>query len=75
MKFTNMKLTGLLAGIVLTFGSFGAYAEESHMAEALKHAEAAAKADDAKIYRRTCGEQRRPMRKPPMNTWMPASRA
>ena len=47
MKLTNMKLTGLLAGTVLTFASFGAYAE-SHMAEALKHAESAAKADDAK---------------------------
>ena len=55
MKLTNMKLTGLLAVIVLTFCSFGAYAEESHMAEALKHAEAAAKADDSKVYRRTCG--------------------
>jgi O-acetylhomoserine/O-acetylserine sulfhydrylase-like pyridoxal-dependent enzyme len=47
MKLTNMKLTGLLAGTVLTFASIGAYAE-SHMAEALKHAEAAAKADDTK---------------------------
>ncbi len=47
MKLTNMKLTGLLSAIVLTFTSFGAYAE-SHMAEALKHAEAAAKADDGK---------------------------
>ena len=47
MKLTNMKLTGLLAGAVLTFASFGAYAE-SHMTEALKHAEAAAKADDSK---------------------------
>ena len=26
MKLTNMKLTGLLAGIVLTLASFGAYA-------------------------------------------------
>jgi hypothetical protein len=47
MKLTNMELTGLLAGTVLTLASFGAYAE-SHMAEALKHAEAAAKADDTK---------------------------
>lgn len=45
MKLPNKKLTGLLAGTVLTFTSFGAYAE-SHMAEALKHAEAAAKADE-----------------------------
>ena len=29
MKLTNIKLTGLLAAIVLTFCSFGAYAEES----------------------------------------------
>ncbi len=48
MKLKNMKLTGLLAGSVLAFASFGAYAAESHMAEALKHAEAAAKADDGK---------------------------
>ena len=43
-----MKLTGLCAAIALTLASFGVYAGESHMAEALKHAEAAAKADDAK---------------------------
>jgi hypothetical protein len=48
MKLTNMKLIGLCAGIALTFASIGAYAGESHMAEALKHAEAAAKADDSK---------------------------
>ncbi len=47
MKLINMKLTGLLTGAVLIFASLGAYAE-SHMAEALKHAEAAAKADDTK---------------------------
>jgi O-acetylhomoserine/O-acetylserine sulfhydrylase-like pyridoxal-dependent enzyme len=47
MKQTNMKLAGLLAGTLLTFATFGAYAE-NHMAEALKHAEAAAKADDTK---------------------------
>jgi uncharacterized protein YjbJ (UPF0337 family) len=29
MKLTNMKLTGLFAAIVLTFCSFGVYAEES----------------------------------------------
>ena len=28
MKLTNMKLTGLCAGIVLTLGSLGAYAAE-----------------------------------------------
>jgi hypothetical protein len=48
MKLNNLKLTGLLAGTVLALASFGAYAEENHMTEALKHAEAAAKADDAK---------------------------
>ena len=48
MKLTNMKLIGLMAGTVLTAASLGAYAAESHMAEALKHAEAAAKADDSK---------------------------
>lgn len=29
MKHINMKLTGLLAAIVLTFAAFGAYAEEN----------------------------------------------
>jgi len=48
MKHNNIKLTGLWAGIFLTLASFGAYAGESHMTEALKHAEAAAKADDSK---------------------------
>ena len=28
MTYTNIKLTGLLAAIILTFCSFGAYAEE-----------------------------------------------
>lgn len=48
MKLTNMKFIGLLAGAVLTLASVGAYAGESHMTEALKHAEAAAKAADVK---------------------------
>jgi len=43
-----MKLSGLLASTVLTLASFCAYSAESHMAEALKHAEAAAKAADGK---------------------------
>jgi uncharacterized membrane protein YvbJ len=47
MKFTNMKLTGFFAVVVLTSVSFSAYAE-SHIAEALKHAEAAVKSDDGK---------------------------
>ncbi|MGZ8238980.1 MAG: small metal-binding protein SmbP [Methylobacter sp.] len=41
-----MKLTALLEGIVLTFASFGAYATESQITEALKHADAAAKTND-----------------------------
>lgn len=49
MKLTLIKLTGLLAGILLTFGSVCASAAESHMAQALKHAEAAAKATDGKV--------------------------
>jgi uncharacterized membrane protein YvbJ len=44
----NMKLTSLSAGIIITFVSFCTYAGESHMAEALKHAEAAVKADNGK---------------------------
>jgi len=47
MKLTNMKLTVLCAGIVLAFSSLTAYAAEDHVEEALKHAKAAAKADDA----------------------------
>jgi hypothetical protein len=49
MKLTNMKLTGLLAGTVLTIASFGAYAGESHIAQAIKDAEAAANATEGKI--------------------------
>jgi Skp family chaperone for outer membrane proteins len=38
----NMKLTILLAGIVLTLASFGTYAaDEGHIAEALKHTKTA----------------------------------
>lgn len=48
MKLTNMKLTGLLAGAVLTLAPLVVYAGESHMAEALKHAEAAASSADGK---------------------------
>lgn len=42
------KLTALLIGLALTGASSFAYAAESHMAEALKHAEAATKATDGK---------------------------
>jgi hypothetical protein len=48
MKFTKMKLIGLWAGIVLASCSFYAYAEESHISQAIMHAEAAAKADGGK---------------------------
>lgn len=48
MKHTNKKFIVLSAGIILTLAAFGAYAGESHLAEALKHAEAAVKADDGK---------------------------
>lgn len=48
MKFKNTKFTSLLAGAFLTICSLGVYAAESHMAQALKHAEAANKASDAK---------------------------
>ena len=48
MKLTNMKFIGLGAGIILTFCSFGAYAAESHITQAIEHAEAAAKADGGK---------------------------
>jgi cell division protein FtsB len=49
MKLTNMKLIGLLAGTVLAIASFGAYAGESHIAQAIKNAEAAANATEGKI--------------------------
>ncbi|CAG1022245.1 hypothetical protein IVG45_05435 [Methylomonas sp. LL1] len=48
MKLTNIKYAGLCAGIALTLCSVSAYAAESHMAQSLKHAEAASKATDAK---------------------------
>lgn len=48
MKLTHKKPIALAACIILIFASFGAYAGESHMAEALKHAEAAAKSGDGK---------------------------
>jgi hypothetical protein len=48
MIFIKKTPNALLAGIVLTLCSFGAYAAESHIAQALKHAEAATKAADGK---------------------------
>lgn len=44
----NMKLTILIASIALSLGSLNAHAGENHFKEALKHAEAAAKASDGK---------------------------
>lgn len=67
MKFTNMKLAALSAGIILIFAAFGAYAGESHMAETLKHAQAAVKADDGKGIAKHA-EQPRPTHKLPVNT-------
>jgi hypothetical protein len=43
----NIKLIGLLAG-VLTLASFGVYAEESHLTQAIKHTQAAVKSSDGK---------------------------
>ena len=48
MKLTNMKHSSLWACIVLTFCSFCAYAEESHIAQAIEHAEAAVNSDGGK---------------------------
>ncbi|MCX7089491.1 MAG: small metal-binding protein SmbP [Methylococcales bacterium] len=44
----NMKLTGLFVGIALSLGSFSTYAAESHITQAIAHAEAATKAADGK---------------------------
>lgn len=44
----NIKLTPILSGLALTIASFCTYSQESHMAEALKHAQAAAQTADAK---------------------------
>ncbi len=51
MTIKTTQFTGLCAGIVLTLGSLGVYAAEteSHMAQGLKHAEAATKAVDGKV--------------------------
>jgi len=58
----------------LTFCSFGAYAEESHISQAIMHAEAAAKADGGKAIP-NMRKQQKPKQKQLMNTWMPASKA
>jgi hypothetical protein len=44
----NTKLTRLLTGVVLTVAFSCGYAEDTHIDEALVHAEAAVKATDAK---------------------------
>ena len=48
MKHTRTNANALLAGILLTLCSFGAYAAETHIGLAIKHAEAASKAADGK---------------------------
>jgi hypothetical protein len=44
----NIKPTPLLAGVVLSLSSFAGPAEENHLQEAVKHADMAAAATDAK---------------------------
>lgn len=48
MKNNTMKIAALCLGISLAGASFATYAAESHIAEAIKHAEAASKATDGK---------------------------
>jgi len=48
MNNNKMKLTALCVGMALACASTLSYAAESHMAEALKHAEATAIAPDSK---------------------------
>ena len=73
MKLTKMKGFGLLASTLLIIVSASVYAGESHMAEALKHAEAAAKADNSKAIVEHA-EKQKLIQKPPMSTWMLVSR-
>ena len=47
MKYNNMKPTSLFASIILTFATLSVFAEEKHMAEALKHTDAAIQAENA----------------------------
>ena len=48
MKLTNMKLTVLYAVIVLTFCSFGAYAEESKRRAPMNKDQVEGRVDEAK---------------------------
>jgi hypothetical protein len=48
MKNNTMKCSSIWIGIALACASTVTFAAESHMAEALKHAEAATKASDGK---------------------------
>ena len=48
MKLTNTKISSLWAGLIMIFCSCYAYAEESHITQAIKHAEAATKAQSGK---------------------------
>ena len=47
MKFTNKKLTGLVAVIVLAFSSFGVYAEESQEAAPINKDQVEGRVDEA----------------------------
>jgi len=47
MKFTNKKLTGLVAVIVLAFCSFGVYAEESQEAAPINKDQVEGRVDEA----------------------------
>ena len=49
MKYKTMTFSPLWVGIALACASTFTFAAESHMAEALKHAEAATKASDDKM--------------------------
>jgi uncharacterized protein YjbJ (UPF0337 family) len=48
MKFSNIKLTGLVAVIVLAFCSFGAYAEESKETEPMNKNQVEGQVGEAK---------------------------
>jgi uncharacterized protein YjbJ (UPF0337 family) len=48
MKLTNMKHTGLLAAILLTFCSFGVYAEESKIESNVNKDQVKGRVEEAK---------------------------
>lgn len=45
---SNIKCLGIISSLLFTLASLDAYAGESHIAEAIKHAEATVKAADGK---------------------------